>query len=122
MENSEKTFPKRGKQRAQKDTEGTLPEEDPGAKGSGVSHPRVTAAQTEAQVDPGPKEPPDKQEISQPPGPEIPQKSVKKAQKPTQEQGLGQMQPAVHPKKRRQNPVARGSSYTMEQICPETAT
>ena len=94
----------------QKLTEGILPEEDAGPKEAGIAHPQICAAKTESQKDPDLEQCDEKHKISQPPGTERTQKSVKKAQTAAQHQGLPHMLPAVHPRMRRQKLAGRGSS------------
>ena len=79
-ENVKNKLPERGKNRAQKQTEAALPQEDSGKEAAAVGHPGICAAKTEDQIDPAAEKGGHEQQVTQPPGAEIPQRAVKKSQ------------------------------------------
>lgn len=65
-----------------------VPKNAPQHQGQSITHPGVGTANAENQKDPYPKQGQNKQQVSQPPGPEGPQKAVEKAQAASEQDTL----------------------------------
>ena len=89
MVNSGDKLPKTGKNPAKSQSQGPFPEQPPGKKPPGVAQPQVAAADTEAQIHPGPAGAGQEKRVGNEgaPGPEWPQKVIPGAQPQPQKTG-----------------------------------
>lgn len=109
-QNGEETLPKSGKKRRKPRAEALIPQKAAQKQRGGVGKTQVPAADPETQIDPEIKQRPDEEQITQPAPAQRAQEPIHDAQHTAQQESLQQIQPGIHPNKRRSRPPVRGSA------------